>query len=80
MQAQIASLLEDLRARRGLTYLFVSHDLALMALVAKEAAVLFEGRIVEQGPVHRLFAAPRHPHTRALVEAVPALPALTARA
>jgi peptide/nickel transport system ATP-binding protein len=80
VQAQIASLLGDLRSRRGLTYLFVSHDLGLMTLVAEEAAVLFEGRIVEQGPVDRLFAEPRHPHSRALAEAVPVLPALTARA
>ena len=80
VQAEIASLLEDLRIRRGLTYLYVSHDLALMAVLAGEAAVLHEGRIVERGPVARLFAAPQHEQTRALVAAVPALPELTPRA
>lgn len=77
VQSQIAALLEDLRARYGLTYLYVSHDLALMASLADEAAVLHEGRIVERGLVGRLFAAPQHPQTRALVEAIPAVPALT---
>jgi ABC-type glutathione transport system ATPase component len=69
VQAQIAVLLEDLRARHALTYLYVSHDLALVGALADEAAILFEGRIVEQGPPGRLFSDPRHPHTRALAAA-----------
>lgn len=76
VQAQIAALLQDLRARHGLTLLYVSHDLALMASLADEAAVVHEGRIVEKGPVGALFAAPRHPETRALVDAVVAVPPL----
>jgi peptide/nickel transport system ATP-binding protein len=76
VQARIAALLGDLRSRHGLTFLFVSHDLALMASLADEAAVMHEGRIVESGPIARLFASPRHPRTRELVEAVPAVPAL----
>jgi len=79
IQAQIAGLLEDLRIRHALTYLYVSHDLALMARLAREVAVLFEGRIVERGPVARLFAGPSHPHTRALIAAVPAWPAASPR-
>lgn len=77
VQAQIAALLEDLRARHGLTYLHVSHDLALMASLADEVAVIHEGRIVESGPVGTLFAAPQHPETRALIEAVAPVPTLT---
>jgi ABC-type glutathione transport system ATPase component len=76
VQAQMADLLAGLRARHGLTYLFVSHDLALMASCADEAAVMDGGRIVERGPVARLFSAAARPETRALVDAVPRLPPL----
>jgi peptide/nickel transport system ATP-binding protein len=69
VQAQIAALLEDLRARHGLTFLYVSHDLALMDALAGEVAVLCDGHIVEQGPTARVFARPQHEHTRALLEA-----------
>ena len=75
VQAQIAGLLEALRARLHLTYLYISHDLALMAALAAQAAILHDGRIVEQGDTVRLFSAPQHPHTRALVAATGALPA-----
>ena len=74
IQAQIASLLRDLQGRHGLTYLYVSHDLVLMGLLADEVAIMFEGRIVEQGAVARIFTDPRHPHTRALLAAVPSRP------
>jgi ABC-type glutathione transport system ATPase component len=73
IQAQIVTLLQELRGPRGLTYLCISHDLALMSVLADEVAILFEGRVVEQGDAERIFAGPRHPHTRALVEAVPSL-------
>ena len=56
---------------KGLTYLCISHDLALMSVLADEVAILFEGRIVERGRRRELFTAPAHPHTRALVAAVP---------
>jgi peptide/nickel transport system ATP-binding protein len=72
----MAVLLSGLRARHGLTYLYVSHDLALMASCADEAAVMHDGRIVERGPVARLFSAPARPETRALVDAIPRLPLL----
>ncbi|HEV7500734.1 MAG TPA: ABC transporter ATP-binding protein, partial [Vicinamibacteria bacterium] len=74
IQAQIASLLDELRRERALTCLCISHDLALMAAIADEVAILFEGRIVERAPPARLFAAPGHPHARALVAAVPVPP------
>jgi ABC-type glutathione transport system ATPase component len=79
IQAQIAVLLEDLRGRHGLTYLYVSHDLPLMAALAAEVAILFEGRIVEHGAASRLFADPQHPHTRALVAAATSLPEVALR-
>jgi peptide/nickel transport system ATP-binding protein len=74
VQAQIAGLLLDLRRRHRLTYLCISHDLALMSALADEVAIMFEGRVVERGEAARIFADPRHPHTRALTEAVPHLP------
>ena len=77
IQAQIAELLLSLRRQRGLTYLLISHDLALMSVLADEVAIMFEGRIVERGAAG-LFRDARHPHTRALVAAVPSLPELRA--
>jgi ABC-type glutathione transport system ATPase component len=75
IQAQIVNLLLDLQTERGLTYLYVSHDLGLMGRIADEVAVLYRGRIVERGGVEAIFSGPRHPHTRALLESIPALPA-----
>ena len=75
IQAQVASLLQELQGRQGLTYLYISHDLALMSLLADEVAIMFEGRIVEHGAVGRIFADPCHPHTRALLATMPTLPA-----
>jgi peptide/nickel transport system ATP-binding protein len=74
IQAQISSLLLALRREKGLTYLFISHDLALMSVLADEVAIMFEGRVVERGAATELFTHARHPHTRALVAAVPFLP------
>ena len=76
IQAQVAALLLDLRRREGLTYLCISHDLALMSVFADELAILFQGRIVERAEASRLFAAPTHPQTRALVAAVLTAPPL----
>jgi peptide/nickel transport system ATP-binding protein len=78
IQAQIAGLLRGLKARHGLTYLYISHDLALMGAIADEIAIMFEGRIVEHGEVARIFAEPRHAHTRALIAASPAWPGTAA--
>jgi peptide/nickel transport system ATP-binding protein len=72
IQAQLAELLEGLRAHHGLTYLFISHDLALMSVLADEIAIMFEGRIVERAEPWRILTEPRHPHARALVAAIPA--------
>ncbi len=71
IQAQVIDLLGTLQRQRNLAYLFISHDLRLVSQVADRVAVVYLGRIVETAPSARLFAAPRHPYTQALLSAVP---------
>ncbi|SRR6266853_878030 len=81
MQAQIANLLVELQSSLGMTYLFITHDLAMAAHLADEIAVMNRGRIVEQGPADNILKQPQHKTTRQLLAAVPriaraALPAV----
>ena len=71
VQDQILTLLEDIRDRAALSYLFISHDLAVVARIADEVAVMRAGVIVEQAPPKTLFYNPRHPYTQALIAAQP---------
>ena len=71
VQAQVLNLMQDLQAEFGVTYMLISHDLAVVHHLCHEVAVLWQGRIVEQGPPERLFSAAEHPYTRALLDAVP---------
>jgi peptide/nickel transport system ATP-binding protein len=78
VQAQILNLMRDLQDRLGLTYLFISHNLAVVRHMAARIGVMYLGRIVEIAPTQELFKAPRHPYTRMLLDAVPDL-AMTGR-
>lgn len=71
VQAQVLNLMQDLQAEFGVTYMLISHDLAVVRHLCDDVAVLWQGRIVEQGPPERLFTAAEHPYTRTLLEAVP---------
>jgi oligopeptide/dipeptide ABC transporter ATP-binding protein len=80
IQAQILNLLRDLQERLSLTYLFVTHDLAVVRYMASTIAVMYLGRIVESGPRESLFANPQHPYTHALLASIPPAPGAAERA
>jgi peptide/nickel transport system ATP-binding protein len=71
VQAQILNLLKDLQNELNISYLFVTHNISVVAYLADEVAVMYLGRIVEQGSVDDVLNNPRHPYTRALLSAVP---------
>ncbi|GAB5428067.1 MAG: dipeptide ABC transporter ATP-binding protein [Devosia indica] len=71
VQTQIINMMRELQAELGLTYLFVSHDLGVVANISDRVAVMYAGRIVEIGPTNAIFRSPRHPYTEALLAAIP---------
>ena len=71
IRAQVLNLLNDLKASRGLTYLFIAHDLSVVRFISDRIAVIYKGRIVELAEAEELFRHPLHPYTKALLSAVP---------
>lgn len=71
IQAQILRLLADLQAELGIAMVLITHDLGVVARIARQVAVMYAGQIVEQGPVSELFQAPRHPYTEGLLACIP---------
>ncbi|HMR68753.1 MAG TPA: ABC transporter ATP-binding protein, partial [Rubrivivax sp.] len=71
VQSQVLNLMVRLQRERGLAYVFISHDLSVVRHVSDVVAIMYLGRLVEIGPADRLFDAPAHPYTRALLQAVP---------
>jgi peptide/nickel transport system ATP-binding protein len=73
VQAQVLNLLQELKAERDLTYLFISHDLNVVQYLSDRVLVMYLGQVVESGPVEKIYGAARHPYTRALLSAVPSM-------
>ena len=71
VQAQILQLLEDLRAKLGLSLILITHDLSVIAETCDRVMVMYAGRVAEEGPVSEVFTRPRHPYTRKLLAAFP---------
>jgi oligopeptide/dipeptide ABC transporter ATP-binding protein len=72
-QAQILNLLRDLQRQHGTAIVFITHDLGVIAQMARHVVVMYLGRVAEQGPVEQIFHAPKHPYTRALLKSIPSL-------
>ena len=71
IQAQYLSLLSDLQRQHGLALIFITHNLEIVAKMCDQIAVMYAGRVVEQGPVREIFNAPAHPYTKALLNSIP---------
>jgi len=73
IQAQILELMKELRDRLGMAIMLITHDLGVVAEMADDVAVMYAGRIVEKGPIERIFRSPQHPYTEALLQSIPVL-------
>jgi peptide/nickel transport system ATP-binding protein/oligopeptide transport system ATP-binding protein len=71
VQAQVLALLAELQRERGMAMLFITHDLSVLTATCRRLAVMYAGRIIEEGPSDEVFVAPEHPYTRALMSAEP---------
>ncbi|HVZ15088.1 MAG TPA: ABC transporter ATP-binding protein [Bauldia sp.] len=79
-QAEILDLMKSLQAQNGMALMFITHDMGVVAEIADDVAVMYHGKVVEQGPVHQIFAAPQHPYTQRLLSSVLALESRSAKA
>jgi len=73
IEAQVLNLLIDLKERFDLTYIFISHDLNVVRFISDHVLVMYLGKVVELGPVDRIYRKPRHPYTKALLSAMPSM-------
>ena len=71
IQAQYLNMLKDLQRRTGVALLFITHNLGIVAKMCDRVAVMYAGKIVEQGPVREIYLRPRHPYTKALISSIP---------
>jgi peptide/nickel transport system ATP-binding protein len=79
VQAQVLALLDDLKQERELTLMFITHDLSVLTYACQRLAIMYAGRIVEEGPSWDVFAGPSHPYTRALAAAFPTIGDVSSR-
>src|ERR1700738_1822186 len=73
IEAQVLNLLQELKSRLALTYIFISHDLNVVHFISDRVMVMYLGKVVEVGPVDRIYESPRHPYTRALLSSRPSM-------
>ena len=79
IQAQILDLIKDLQSEFGMSVMFITHDMAVIAEMADRVVVMFNGKIVEQGPVDKIFHAPEHDYTKKLINAVPRIGSMASK-
>jgi peptide/nickel transport system ATP-binding protein len=79
IQAQILDLLQDMKSRFGMSIMLITHAMGVVAEVAQRVAVMYAGKVVEEAPVDRLFANPRHPYTQGLIRSIPRIDLAAAR-
>ena len=80
IQAQILDLMKDIQEEFGMSVMFITHDMAVIAEMADRVVVMYQGQVVEQGPVDQIFHDPQHPYTRKLISAVPRIGSMTGKA
>ena len=79
IQAQILDLIKDIQEEFGMSVMFITHDMAVIAEMADRVVVMYQGQVVEQGPVEQIFHDPQHPYTRKLINAVPRIGSMTGK-